>query len=62
MENEIEKKAEEKTTKVNSIVSRTTELLIDELKEKGIDISKHKEMIEKNIRFCVATVLISVML
>lgn len=60
--NENEKRAEEKYQKTNKIVSGTTEIIIDELKKKGIDISEHKEMIEKNIHFCVATVLISVML
>lgn len=61
-ENENEKRVEEKYQKTNKIISGTTEILIAELKEKGIDISEHKEMIEKNIHFCVATVLISVMI
>ena len=51
-----------KNQKMNKIVSGTTKILINELKKKGIDISEHKEMIEKNIHFCIITVLVSVML
>lgn len=68
MENENEKTdkkekwAEEKQKKQEKIALGTAQLIIEEIKKKGIDISEHKELIKSYINNAIGMALISLLL